>query len=257
MVRYTYIVIKENIDKKPINLYWSPFFMLDGKDWSFLYENPITLFSDLNQHKEKGNENSYFSCPAMSNKMKKTLVFKNVLESSYIYNEETMTPTSKTYLGSNKDRSPSMTFGPVFRMFYSIILFADEPLTTSFTSPYFHKSQYTQYGSICPGEFDIGNWFRPYVFEIQMWEKQGVFNLKKNEPIFYSEFKTTRPINLYRFNLTQKLNKYSSACVETTDLFGRGQSLFSRYQRFKNTGFRGKVLNEIKNNITDQEPFKF
>jgi hypothetical protein len=250
-------MIKKNIDKEAINLYWSPFFISEEKDWSFLYQNPITLFSDLNQHREKGNPNSYLSCPAMSNKMKKTLIFKNTIDSSYTYDKNLINSVLENSLGSGKEREASTDFGPIFKFFYSIIFFADQPLDVSFTSPYFHKSQYTQYGSVCPGEFNVGRWFRPYMFEVQMWEKEGVFNLKENEPIFYSEFKTTKPINLYRFNLSKKLNHYSNSCVETTSLFGRGQSLFSRYEKFKNIGFKEKILTEIKKNIIEEKPFKF
>jgi len=256
-VGYNYKMIKKNINNKPIDLYWSPFFMLDGKDWSFLYENPVTLFSDLNKHKTKGNPASYFSCPAMSNKMKKTLVFKNTIESSYVYDENSINATSENFLGANRDRDPSMACGPVFRMFYSVIFFANESLDASFTAPYFHKTEYTKYGSVCPGGFDVGNWFRPYVFEVQMWDKSGIFALKENEPNFYVEFKTERPINLHRFDLNDKLGKYSSSCVDTTSLFGRGQSLFSRYEKFNKIGFKEKVLTEIKNNLIDQQPFKF
>lgn len=245
------------MSNKPINLYWSPFFIPEYQDFSFLYENPITLYSDLHQYRKKGNPDSYLSCPAMSNKMKKTLVFKNVVESSYEYSEDLINPTTDGSIGFTKIRDSSLNIGPTLNLSYSIVFFADEPVSASFTSPYFHKPQYTQYGSICPGEFDIGQWFRPYDVEIQMWNNEGTFSLKKNEPMFYSEFKTTRPINLYRFEFNEKLRNYCLSCIRTTQTFGRGQSLLSRYEKFKNIGFKEKILTEIKKNIINEEPFKF
>jgi hypothetical protein len=245
------------VNNKPINLYWSPFFIPNYQDASFLYKNPTTLYSELQQYRKKGNTGSYLSCPAMFNKMKKTLVFKNVVDSSYEYNQESITPTIEGSIGLSKSRESSLNIGPTLNLSYSVVFFADEPVTASFTSPYFHKSQYTKYGSICPGEFDVGQWFRPYDVEIQMWDNEGVFNLKKDEPMFYSEFKTTKPINLHRFELNDKLRNYCLSCINTTQMFGRGQSLLSRYEKFKNIGFKEKILTEIKKNIIEEEPFKF
>ena len=248
--------MKSNINKKPINVYWSPEYDLN-KDWSFLYQKPVSLFSDLYKNKTKTKKDSFFSCPALSNKFKKTLVFKNSLSSSYIYDLTTIKGTSDNYIGAVNDREPSVSNNPIIAFLMSYYFFSEESINVSLTSPYFHEPQYTKYGSIIPGEFDIGNWLRPYVFETQMWNEKGEFHLKEDEPIFYAEFKTDRPINLYRFNNTEKINRLADACINTTDMFGVGQSLFLRYNRFKKVGLREKVLTEIKNNLINEEPYKF
>jgi len=40
-------------NKNSINVYWSANFNNEESDWSFLYQKPISLFSELNQIKEK------------------------------------------------------------------------------------------------------------------------------------------------------------------------------------------------------------
>jgi hypothetical protein len=98
VVRYTYFM---NKNKESVNVYWSENFNINDVNWSFLYQKPTSLFSDLNKNKENHNLN-FLSCPAISSKFKKTLVFKNSLLSSYVYNLESITPTSNNYLYSEK-----------------------------------------------------------------------------------------------------------------------------------------------------------
>jgi hypothetical protein len=245
-----------NKDKDSINIYWSENSDINDNNWSFLYQKPVSLFSDLNTIKEK-NSGNFLTCPAVSNKFKKTLVFRNSLPSSYSYDSESITPTSKNYLNVVNSRDPSLSFGPIYKFSNSICLFSEESLEAFFTPPYFHKSEHTQYGACIPGEFDIGQWYRPYHFEVQMWSGSGEFHVKENEPLYYINFKTNKKINLHRFNNSQLLTNYYNACVGTTFLFGRGQSLLSRYNKFKQVGLREKILTEIKKNLIDEKPYIF
>jgi len=253
VVGYTYFM---NKNKNSINVYWCENSDITGANWSFLYQKPISLFSDLNKVKKAHAEN-LLSCPAVSNKFKKTLVFKNSLASSYNYDLNSITPTSENYLQAQRDREPSFDLGPLYKISNSVSFFSEDPLSALFTPPYFHKSEYTKYGSVVPGEFDIGQWYRPFHFEIQMWSNSGEFHLKENEPLYYVDFKTDKQINLYRYNNSLLLSNYTNACVATTNLFGRGQSLLSRYNRFKQVGLREKILTEIKKNLIDEEPYIF
>jgi hypothetical protein len=245
-----------NKNKDSINVYWSENYDINSPNWSFLYQKPTSLFSDLNKIKEKISDN-FLTCPAVSNKFKKTLVFRNSLTSSYVYDSESITPTSSNHLSVVKGRDSSLNFGPIYRFANSICMFSEEPLSTFFTPPYFHKPEHTQYGSCIPGEFDIGQWYRPYHFEVQMWDSSGEFKITENEPLYYVNFQTDKQINLYRFNNSQLLTNYYEACVGSTSLFGRGQSLISRYDRFKRVGLKEKILTEIKKNLINEEPYTF
>jgi hypothetical protein len=248
---------KEN---KEVNVYWAPYYDVRGPmDWSFLYPKPKTLFSEI--HKDKvPNKDSYFSCPAMSKKLAKTLVFKNVIESSYSYdiNGDIYGDESKPFLSVTKNREPSISLGDVYKFDNSIIMFSEEKnVFGTLSSPWFSESQYTKYGCVCPARFDIGQWFRPMDIEVQMWKKEGEFHLMENEPFFYVELETYKQVNLHRFNLSETLKKYAIANAESTRMFGRGKTLLSRYKRFEDVGMREKILTEIKNNLIEEEPYKF
>jgi hypothetical protein len=237
-----------------INVYWSPFYQTGGEypDWSFLYPKPKNLFSTLIEKKNLDSKtDNYFACPAISNKTKNIYVFSNASYSSYRYEGSEIYPTSENFISVVSTRPPSINEGPLFLFSLNYLFFADQPLDAYFTPPYFSKPEYTQYGSVIIGEFNIGQWFRSYNVEIQMWSNKGEFHLKENEPLFYVEFKTDKKIKMHQFKQTDQILKYSDACSTTQLLFGKGESLVKRYKRFKDVGLREKVLMEIKNNLLE------
>lgn len=251
------------MSKKPINVYWSPNYIPElGADWSFLYPKPETLLSDLLKNKYSNIDNfSFFSCPAVFSKFKKILVFKNSISCSYIYDTKSEPPTiiAKTQenIGANIIRPQALEFGRSIEFYISHMVFADEPLDVILTSPFFHEPKHTRYGSVIPGEFDVGQWFRPINFEVQPWKDSGEFVLEDGEPMFYLEFKTKQPILFHRFNMNEKLLSYSNANVQYSNLFGKKIPLVDRYERFKQVGLREKILTEIKKNLIDEESYKF
>ena len=247
---------------KPINIYYSPVYS-GNDDWTFLFPKPKTLFNNLRENKSDEASNGFMlSCPAISDKTRKILVFNSPMSFKIEYgwnsiNDNYIRGIGDVLINAEYVREPSFNFGPCISFAMSNIFFADEPVDAYFTPPMFHKPGYTNYGSVIPGEFNVGKWFRPYNFETQMWSNSGVIEVQEGEPLFYVEFKTDRPINLHRFNLSTKTNQYLLANVGSTRIFGRGQTLLSRYKRFEDVGFREKILTEIKNNLIDEEPLKF
>lgn len=260
MVRYTQYM-KTNND--PINIYWSiPYEESDQQDWSFLYPKPKTLFSELvKERKDPKNLQSFLVCPAVGSKFKKTLVFNNAMNASYKFGRLNdgfyINATSPQSLNVVSERKEILNNKPTFEFSLNYLFFADSPIDVSFTSPYFHKPEYMQYGVCIPGEFNIGQWFRPYNFEVQTWSDSGEFHLKEDEPLFYAEFKTDRPILLHRFNTTQELNKCLTSNINSAGVFGQFQTLAERYKRFKQVGYREKILTEIKKNLIEEEPYRF
>jgi hypothetical protein len=260
VVRYTQYMKKNN---DPINIYCAiPNEENDKQDWSFLYPKPKTLFSELvKERKDPKNLESFLICPAVGPKFKKTLVFNNAINSSYEFGRQNdkfyINATSPQYIHTINLRKEILNNKPTFEFSLNYLFFADSPIDVSFTSPYFHKPQYMQYGACIPGEFNIGKWFRPYNFEVQTWSETGEFHIKEDEPLFYAEFKTDRPILLHRFNLTKELNKFSTSNTTSVNLFGPFQPLAEKYEKFKQVGYREKILTEIKKNLIDEEPYKF
>lgn len=243
--------------KDEVVVYWSDSELsVRREDRSLFYPSPKSLFDDLRKDKIEGSgTSSYFTCPAVSKKFKNTFVFKNALDCSYSYNfsdgNNLINKTSDSAYGDGFSRKQLLSYGPCFLFNLQYNFFAEEPLEAFFTPPYFHQPKYTKYGSIMPGQFDVGQWFRPYPLEIQTWSNSGDLKFENNEPLFYVEFKTDKKIILKRFKFNEQLYLYSKQCTDSTSIFGRGQSLLSRYNRFKDVDLDKKILFEIKNNLLD------
>jgi hypothetical protein len=250
------------VKEKPITVYWSPatsiYLEEDKQDWGFLYPYPKKMFNSLIEKKSTILEkDSFFTCPAFKDLTKKILCIKSPMSASYELkinenNENIITAISENFISPKIVRKSTLENKPIVFFPLQYIFFADEPLKVLFTAPYFDKSEYTKYGSVIPGQFDIGQWFRPYNFEVQMWSNTGEFHIKEDEPLFYVHFQTDRPIIFKKFNYTEQLSSVTHACVGTTGVFGKGQTLVSRYFKFLNTGMRDKVLALIKNNLIEE-----
>jgi len=252
------------MNKKPINIYFTKDHEASDEDWDFLYPQPKTLFSELvKERKDAKNLDSFMICPAVAPKFKKMLVFNSPINSSYQYGRTDdgfyINPISPfdPYINAYNVRKEILINKPTFQVALSYLFFAEEPLDVLFSPPYFHKPQHLQYGACVPGEFDIGQWFRPFNFEIQAWSDSGEIHIKEGEPLFYAEFRTERPILMHRFNMTSHLHKYKNANATSAKLFGQFQTLADKYIKFKQVGYREKILTDIKNNLIDEEPYKF
>ena len=244
--------------KKEINLYWAPAIIPDEGELGLdiLYPKPKFLFNEYaSKRADHADTANFLSCPAVANKFKKTLVFKSPASFSYSYNFEESSlikPITQNNIPMFINRGPTLEDGPLISVALSYLLFADEPLSCYFTPPMFSKPGYTKEVSLIPGEFDIGQWFRPFNLEFQFWNKSGELKFQKDEHLFYAELKTDKKINIHRFNLNPILHNYIASHTKSVNYFGRGESLITRYQRFKDTGMREKILTEIKKNIIDE-----
>lgn len=246
--------------KDELVIYWAPAVhpkIHNTKDASFLYNKPETLFQNMAKDKIRGTGKSMsmFNCPAVANKTQRTLVFTSPMSLNFTYENNgtniDIQYSSPASMDVSLARDPEMRSGPYLMFNMEWIFFAEEPVQAFFTPPYFHKPKYTQYGSLIPGEFDVGRWFRPYVAEMLMWNNSGDFILEENEPLFYVEFKTDKKIKFKQFNFTPEIRRYSQACVDSTVMFGFGQTLLNRYNRFGKIGLREKILKEIKKEIIE------
>ena len=243
--------------ESPLIVYWGPRSAANTYvgEWNMLYEEPTNLFSDLTSQKNLNTKgNSFFSCPASSNRLKKTFVFRNNLHASFSYNGEDpnnvqVTSNTVANVGLSSKRQSALIKGAslVYEMQYTF--FAEEPVLAMMSSPMFHKAGYLKYGALVPGEYDISKWFRPLNLEFQMWDSSGVFILEEGEPLFYLEVKTDRPVELKRFEFSPKLVEYSDSCRNSPVSYGSHLSLNKRYHRFVSTRTNELVLKEIKNNL--------
>ena len=239
-----------------INIYWSPL-NVGSQDWSMLYPEPENLYSSLIKNRNSDSKiDSFLSCPASKELFKKTYQFKNSVSCKYEYgtsDTEPVKPLTEQYLNARSDRKPSINTGPLIKFSLSYIFFSESPVIASFTSPHFTKPRHLQYGSVIPGEYDIGKWFRPYNVEMQMWNSSGVVEITEDEPLFYVKFNTDKNIKLHRFSMNSKLMEYAAHCTESNIIFGLGKSLSYRYNKFTNSRMNNSVLKEIKQNILGEQ----
>jgi len=242
-----------------INIYWSGTHHNGGSTQEMLYPEPITLYDDIFEKKQKDLKNvdaTFLACPAVQHNLKNTFVFKNVIKTDYHYEYKDGKLKTQSDLNINlpiiKWREPVVTFGPQIVFGLSYLFFADQSIEAYLNSPTFHKPEYTQYGTIFPGNFDIGQWFRPYTFEVQAWNMVGNFIINENEPIFYLSFKTNKKIKMHRFNNTPQLVEYSNQCISSITKIKSKVPLSYRYKLFNQAKLNENILQEIKKNIVGE-----
>jgi len=246
-------------NNEEINVYWAPCFVSSGAnpigDSNLLYPEPTNLYSDILKLKAINYDvsRSFFSCPAIKDNFKSTYVFKSAISSEYSYDYKdgnlSIEPKSKNVLEYTTERRPTLSVGPLISFKLSYIFFAEEDLDVMFSSPNFHKPKYTNYGTVIPGQFNIGSWFRSYNFEVQMWNNKGSFILEEDEPIFYAKFITNKKIKLNRFVFNEKLFSYAQQCAFSPGVIKLNIPLSERYKRFKESKMNNLVLKEIKENL--------
>lgn len=244
-------------NKEPLIIYWAPFSsheIEEAGNWNMLYTDPVSLFDEMIVHKTKESKNeSIFSCPAVGGRFKNTFVFKNNLRTEIDYDcsddKNIVNPKDVRQVAMRKIRPNAVDNGTslVYAMRY--FFFAEESVQATFNPPFFHKPGYMKYGSIVPGTFDIGQWFRSYNCEIQMWDTKGKFIMEDGEPLFYIEIPTDRKVIFKRFEFNPKLQSYAFSASMSPQHYGSNVPLVDRYKRFMQTRTNEIVLKEIKANL--------
>jgi hypothetical protein len=239
-----------------INVYWAPYTSTTKSgglgEWNMFYEDPKNLFEEVAKDKlPSAGYGTMLSCPSVTGLMKKIYVFNNTIDCSFEFTRYEAKPLSENYVVLLQKREPTMKQGPSFEYGMIYMVFADQPLTARWTQPYYHRTTYASAGAMVPGEFDVGQWFRPLNLEIQMFNDKGTVHFEKNTPLAYLEFQTDKKINLHRFKMTEDLLNISDSQVTAPGTFGRRLPLAERYKRFNATKQNKIVLKLIKENLVD------
>lgn len=245
-----------------MTLYWAPAHGLGNQyEFGHLYPFPLSLYEEISPLKAdlKDNRDDYLRCPAVSNRLKKTFVFRSstntkvkVIDGQYIYHEVTSEDDQRRHQTTVELlHKPTLLNRLLLNYLHPVIFFTDaESLTVSVTSPHFHKTVHSQYGVIVPGEFDVANWFRPMNFEFQLWDGVSELHVPYDEPIGYFEAHTNLPVELRKFRLTPNLNKISSSLIHVSP-HRRFAKLTEKYKLFRNARISRGILEEIRDNLVD------
>jgi hypothetical protein len=155
--------------EEPLVIYWAPRSVSEAEDigeWNMLYEEPVTLFSDLIQTKSaESKDTSFFSCPAVSARLKRTFVFRNNLKT--VVNFDGSDPLNvllepEEGIHCSVARTSGLTTGASLEFRLQYFLFAEEPVTCMVNPPYFHRPTYTKTGTIIASAFDFGKVVSPF-----------------------------------------------------------------------------------------------
>jgi len=241
--------------KKDLVVYWAPDYTAEQQfDWNILYNNPVPVWSDIkNKINKESDSPQMIVCPAVRDILENTFSFSSSAAADYTYDEKNKTFISriKSYIGFDEARTPSLKNKLQITLSLSWIFFCEESLKVEITPPYFSEADHLRYGSVVPGTFDIGKWFRPYLAEFVLKENTKELVVKNDEPIIFVRFMTDKNIVLKRFVMDEKLKRIERSCAASGNIFGRGFSLESRYNIFTKTNTNNKILKLIKDNVID------
>jgi hypothetical protein len=233
-------------------IYWAGVDYDPSKDWNMLYKEPENILSSLNKTREKGNDNSFFQCPAVTNHFKNTFIIRNPQHSAYDIRNNEVHPLTRGYVSSSiVHPNNALKDNTLFRYGLSYIFFAEDPgVTMSFTGPYFSQSQHTQYGAVIPGELNVSSWFRNVNFEYNLWEGVNSFEVLEDEPIAYINFNVEEKVILKRFYVTEDLKRITHS-TGTSSTWFPNISLEKRYGMFEQSKLKGYILKNIKENLME------
>ena len=122
----------------------------------------------------------------------------------------------------------------------------EDDLQIMLTSPFFSETNYTNYGIVIPGKFNISKWFRPVNLEMLLYD--NYFKMPEHEHMAYFQFLTDDKVELKRFELNETLRKISDTCSTVSDWW-KNVPLINRYDRFLKTKTNRLVMKEIKKQL--------
>lgn len=240
-----------------ITVYWSPatfqsWLFAQGAerhvDWAILYSEPNSLYNEISA-KRNNNKADVLRCPAFINKTKNTFILKNPMETELFIQDNSVQIVSNNYINSVIEREPMLKNNLIFTYKLNWVFFTDEPsLNMSLTSPWFSNSKYLNQGSLMPGIFDIGKWFRVLNLEFNLWENNNQIRFQENEDLAYVEFQTDKQVKLQQFNMTSELDRLLET-VSNSTVWEKNVSLVKRYKRFQESKFKPRILKEIQKNL--------
>lgn len=234
-----------------VTVYWAN--VPDGElDWSMTFEEPSSLMHHLSLNKNRNNpDDNFLRCPAVTDLAKNLFVLKSpmttrasfVIEDGKVSGE--MDSRDKKW-GVN--RPPSLNNQLLATFSHPIVFFAEEDIEVMVSDPYFSKAQHKSWGTIIPGIYNCGSWFRPIHMEFNVWSGIQEVSLEEGEHMAYVKFFTDKNVVLKRFTMTQELMSLAKSC-SSAGWWEPRVPLMKRYSRFKRSQRDRFALSIIKDNL--------
>lgn len=235
------------MNRKTTTVYWA----LDSTpDWrqstmNMLWQSPVPLAKTL----DKRDTGNYYSCSAFKDFLKNTFVLIAPQDVKAGFNEFGSTDNRFFVRASNFINRKSIEFD------YGWFFFADDSVKIRVTPAYMHQTEFSKYGHIASGSFDISRWFRPIKLTLELWSGVDSVSIKSGEPIAYLEFESPNEIIFQQFHITEEILNESDACVNFKN-FMPGISLNTMYDRFTRSNRNKRILDLISKTLVG-EPKKW
>ena len=250
--------------KDTITIFWTPGrFVIEDESWNMLYKEPQSLLQNF--FKESKDTAKVRRCPAARDSLKNVFSFNSshseniIFPEGYLENldsspEENIFLDLEGTLGLNKERHSNYENHVNLSYNMSWFFFSSEPVEAKMTSPYFPPQSPTPGSRLFSGVFDIGSWYRPFNLEYLVPIDAESFIIEPEDALFYLEVKTDKKIVFQRYHNTQRLQSIAREAFLGNGIFGKNQTLQSRYNRFTGSKVRNMVLDEISKNLVSEYP---
>ena len=244
-----------------ITVYWSP--VVNSQDsQNMLYRDPTPVLQDLLNIRNKEKDGSLFACPATSAIFNNLFVVKSNLEDTFTFpnnfleslpDKDSRIPLHQidSRVGLHMNRATSLNGYKNLEYNMGWVFFAEEPLLARFTAPYLPTHSPTPGAILASGEFDIGQWIRPWHLDYFIPNQAGGMKFNVDDPLFYIELKTDKRIIFKRFNRTPKIDAIMVESVQSPSRYGFRKTLSQRYEMAKKSKIRELILSEIRNNLVN------
>lgn len=242
-------------------IYWTPQpFVLSKESWNLLYQKPTNVYSEL--------INMSFSkspirlCPATKDNLTKTFsVYSSIEDSVDLSNINLEELDKSTPIKQNlnipsiiawqKDRNSSFPGYLNFAYNLSWLFFSEEPVIARFTAPYFPSSSPAEGAYLAPGQFDIGQWFRPFNLDYHIPYSTKSFNINTTDPLFFVEIFTDKKVVFKRFIKNDVIDNIATEISVAPTRYAAFQKLSQRYDMFNKSQIREMLLKEIKKEVIE------
>lgn len=242
-------------------VYWSPMpFELNKESWNLLYPEPVNLYADLVEKTDASAPIRF--CPATKSNMKRTFSFNSSIEDVINFD----TPSLKDFDDNSADGAAfpynskvSLTklrkssYPDHINVGYNLgwHFFCEEPVVAKMTAPYFPATSPTEKALFATGEFDIGQWFRPFNLDYHIPYSSKSFKINIGDPLFFLELATDKKIVFKRFIKNERITNIGFELSNSPKRYGVFQKISQKYDMFNKSKIREILLKEIKKELVE------
>ena len=261
-------------NKEPLIIYWAPAsYESTTESWSFLYPEPVSLFSQVNllRNRDSSGPDTIYACPAHKDATHNIFVFNHAIENIVDFPENFLKNVTDELANYSTYKTNSISFGAELnsKVYLNVVrkssfngyvnvaynmawlFIAEDPVVAKITPPYYPHSSPAEGAMLAIGEFDIGQWFRPFQLDYHIPLSTSRLSFFEGDPLFYLQILTDRPVIFKRYIRTVTISNLQEECTQSANRYGAFKSLTGKYAAAKNAKIKEQLIHEIKKNLVD------